>query len=54
MYTKEELLQLAGKLALACQQVLQSNPKTLSENIRQMEIALMEYDNAIFSNVNKK
>ena len=54
MYTKKQLLQLAGKLAISCHQILQSNPKTLSDTIKQMEIVLMEYDNAIISNLNEE
>jgi len=45
--TEKELLKLAGKLAITCDYVLQSNPKTLSNNIKIMEISLMEYNNAI-------
>ena len=54
MYTDKQLLKLAGKLAIACQQILQSNPKTLSDNINKMEIALLEYDNAIISNIREE
>lgn len=54
MYTEKELLKLAGKLAIACQQVLQSNVYTITENIKNMEIALREYDGAIIHNVNEK
>lgn len=51
MYTEKELLQLAGKLATTCHQVLNSDAKTVSEAIKIMEIALIEYDNAIMSNL---
>jgi hypothetical protein len=51
MYTEKELLQLAGKLAMTCHQVLKSDAKTVSEAIRVMEVTLDEYDNAIMSNV---
>lgn len=54
MYTEKELLHLAGKLAMACHQVLISNVYTITENIKNMEIALKEYDNAIVQNVNEK
>jgi len=51
MYTEKELLKLSGKLALVCNQVLQSNVFTLSDNVKQMEIVLLEYDNAIMENM---
>ena len=51
MYTEKELLKLAGKLAMACEQILLSNPKTLSENIKIMEIKLNEYNYAIEENL---
>jgi len=54
MHTEKELLKLAGKLALACEQILLSNPKTLSENIKKMEIVLDNYNNAIINNVRKE
>jgi hypothetical protein len=54
MHTEKQLLQLAGKLALACHNVLQSNSKTLSYCIEEMEYALIDYDNAIMSNLNEK
>lgn len=54
MYTEKQLLQLSGKLAMVCHQILRSNPKTLSDNIKKMEIVLMEYDNAIFQNIKNK
>jgi len=47
----KELLKLAGKLAMECQQVLNSNAKTISDCILRMEKALMEYNNAIFENI---
>jgi len=51
MYTEKELLKLAGKLAIACEQILLSNPKTLSENIKKMEIKLNEYNYVIEENL---
>jgi len=51
MYTRKELLKIAGKLAMACEQILLSNPKTLSENIKKMEIKLNEYNYAIEENL---
>jgi len=54
MYTEKELLKLAGKLAMSCEQILLSNPKTLSDNIKKMEIALDNYNNAIMSNVREE
>ena len=47
MYTKEELLMLAGKLAISCEKVLQGNLLTFSDKLMEMKFALMEYDNAI-------
>ena len=47
MYTKEELLMLACKLAISCEKVLQSDLLTLSDKLIEMRFALMEYDNAI-------
>jgi len=51
MYTEKELLKLAGKLARACEQVLQSNLTTLSDNLMKMRLILAEYDNAILENL---
>jgi len=51
MHTEKELLKLAGKLAIACEQILLSSPKTLSENIKRMEIKLNEYNYAIEENL---
>jgi len=51
MHTEKELLKLAGKLAMACEQILLSNSKTLSDNIKLMEIALNSYNNAIIENL---
>ena len=51
MYTEKELLKLAGKLAITCEQILLSNPKTLSDNIKKMEIKLNEYNYAIEENL---
>ena len=47
MYTKEELLMLAGKLAMSCEKVLQSDLLTFSDKLMETKLALMEYDNAI-------
>ena len=52
MYSKTDLLKLAGSLAIACHLVLKSDVKLLSENMKRMETALIEYDNAIFNNLN--
>ena len=54
MYSEKELLKLAGKLAIACEQILLSSPKTLSENIKKMEIELNEYNYAIEENLFKE
>ena len=51
MYTEKELLKLAGKHALECEQILLSNPKTLSDNIKKMEVKLNEYNYAIEENL---
>jgi len=51
MHTEKELLKLAGKLAMACEQILLSNPKTLSDNIKKMESILNEYNYAIEENL---
>ena len=54
MYTEKELLKLAGKLAMTCEQILLSSSKTLSENIKIMEIVLDNYNNAIMNNVGEE
>jgi len=54
MHTEKEILKLAGKLAMACEQILLSSPKTLSENIKKMEIALEIYNNAIMNNIREE
>ena len=54
MYTEKELLKLAGKLAMACEQILLSSPKTLSDNIKKMEIKLNEYNYVIEENLFKE
>ena len=51
MYTEKQLLQLAGKLAITCKQVIYSDAKTVSDSIKLMERALNEYDSAVFSNL---
>ena len=38
----------------SCEQILLSNPKTLSENIKKMEIKLNEYNYAIEDNLFKE
>jgi len=54
MYTEKELLKLAGKLAMTCEQVSQSNLTKLSDNIMKMRIALNEYNYAIEENLFKE
>ena len=54
MYTEKELLHLAGKLAIACEILLNSNTKTIGFYLNEMAKALDEYNNAILSNVNEK
>jgi hypothetical protein len=51
MYTEKELLQLAGKLAIACENVLNSNVKTIGFYLNEMAKALDDYNNAIMENV---
>lgn len=53
MYTKEELLRLAGKLAISCQALLNSNTRTIGFYINEMEKTLYNYNSAIFSNLNE-
>lgn len=50
-YTEKQLLHLAGKLAVTCQRVINSNAVNVSEAIREMSKALIEYNNAIYSNL---
>jgi hypothetical protein len=54
MYTEKELLKYAGKLAITCHQVINSDAKTISEAIKIMEMTLIEYDNAIMDNMNER
>jgi len=54
MYTEKELLKLAGKLAMSCEQILLSSPKKLSESIKIMEKFLLEYNNAIIDNIKEE
>ncbi len=46
---KNTALRLAGRLAIAANRVVNSNTKALSGNILELENALLEYDNYIFS-----
>jgi hypothetical protein len=54
MYTEKELLQLAGKLAISCEALLNSNTKTIGFYINEIAKALDNYNNAIISNVNEE
>jgi hypothetical protein len=45
--TEKDLLKLAGKLAISCEMILNSNVCNLSENIKYMEQQLIEYNNLI-------
>jgi hypothetical protein len=47
MHTDKELLKLAGKLALACEQILISHVLNLSDRLEYMQECLNEYNNAI-------
>lgn len=47
MDKQKEVLQLAGKLALAAQRVLSANICNLSYRISELQQALNEYDNKI-------
>jgi len=53
MYTEKELLCLAGRLAISCEIVLNSNAKTIGFYINEMAKALDNYNNAIISNANE-
>jgi len=46
---QKELLQLASKLALACQQVLDSNAINISKSISLMEKALIDYNGVLYN-----
>lgn len=48
MYTDQDLLKLAGKLANACALVVQANALNLSSRIEFMRDSLDEYDRAMF------
>lgn len=50
-YTEKELLEFAGKLAIASQNVVNSHAKTLSYYIKELEKVLDDYNNAIMSNL---
>ncbi len=50
MHTKDELLLLAGKLAIACGDVVNADVKTISNNVEEMKKALMNYNRAIYMN----
>lgn len=54
MYTKEELLYLAGKLAISCESLLNSNTRTIGFCINEMAKVLDNYNNAILSNLNEE
>lgn len=54
MYSEKELLKLAGKLAIAAREVVNSNVLNVSDKIKEMEKVLNDYDNAIFSNAISK
>ena len=50
MYTKHELLQFAGRLAISAHNVIMSNTWNLSENIKNLDKTLAEYNKAIMNN----
>ena len=50
-YTEGELLQLAGKLAIACRMLLTREVGSSGEDIVYMKQCLDEYDNAVFSSL---
>lgn len=54
MYTEKELLQLAGKLAISCEALLNSNTRTIGFYLNEMAKTLDNYNNAILSNVKEK
>lgn len=47
-YTEKELLQLAGKLAIACRMLLTNEFGSCGEDITRTKQCLDEYDNAVF------
>ena len=49
--SKDEMLKLAGKLALTAHLVVTSNAIDLSKKIEAMNDALLEYDNHVFKNI---
>lgn len=51
-YTEQELLQFAGKLAIAAHKVVNAKAKTISLAVEILDSALMDYDEAILSNMN--
>jgi hypothetical protein len=53
MYTKHALLQFAGKLAISAHNVILSNTYKLSENIKDLDKTLAEYNKAIMENANE-
>ena len=56
MLTKQqkEIFKLAGKLATVCHEILNSDVKTVSDNIKIMEQILIEYDNAVFNELDER
>lgn len=54
MYTEKELLELAGKMAIAAKQLLESTPYNLSERADKLDLAVNEYNNAIMENMNER
>ena len=48
MITDKELIILAGKLATASKQVVNSTSMTISDKVKELDDALNEYNNAIW------
>ena len=51
--TDKDLFRLAGDLAIASRNVIKSTTLSISERVKQLEIALNEYDNAIMERANE-
>ena len=52
--TEKDLLQLSGKLAIACEIVLNSNVYNLSNNLKEMQQCLINYNNLILEHTKQK
>jgi len=50
-YTEKELLELAGRMAIAAHRLLDCPFRISGKYIEELEYALMDYDLAVFSNL---